>query len=72
MSKFVAKYREGDSAFGEEIYLSIEGTEYGFIATPDNGDELDLYPAETPEEAAEDMEYYFSDYDTFEYIDDID
>ncbi len=72
MSKYVAKYRENDSPYGEEVFISIEGTEYGFLATPDNGDEFDLYPAETVEEAAEDMEYYFSGYDTFEYIDDID
>ena len=69
MSKFIAKYRENDSPIGEEIYLSIEGVEYGFIATPDNGDELDIYPAMTPEEAAADMEYFFSDYETFEYLD---
>ena len=70
MSKFVAKYREGDTLFGEEVFISIEGTEYGFIATPDNGDEFEMYPAETPEEAMEDMEYYFSDYDTFELLED--
>ncbi len=69
MSKYVAKYRENDSQFGEEVFLSIEGTDYGFVAVPDNGDELDLYPAYTVEEAIEDMEYFFSDFDTFEMLD---
>ncbi len=71
MSKYVAKYRENDSPYGEEVFVSIEGTELGFIAMPDNGDELSLYPAQTVEEAIEDMEYFFSDYDTFEYIDEM-
>jgi hypothetical protein len=69
MSKYLAKYRENDSAYGEEIFLAIEGTEYGFIAVPDNGDELDLMPAATVEEAEEEMEYYFADFDTFERLD---
>ncbi len=69
MSKYVAKYRENDSNFGAEIFLSIEGTDYGFVAVPDNGDELELYPSYTVEEAIEDMAEFFSDYDTFELLD---
>ena len=69
MSKYIAKYRENDSPNGREIYLSIEGVELGFIATPSNGEDLDMFPAMSQEEAKEDMEHYFSDYDTFEYLD---
>jgi hypothetical protein len=70
MSKYIAKYRENDSHVGEEVFLAIEGTEYGFVAVPDNGDELDLCPSDTVEEAMEEMEYYFADFDTFELLDD--
>jgi hypothetical protein len=52
------------------VFLAIEGTEYGFVAVPDNGDELDLCPSDTVEEAIEEMEYYFADFDTFELLDD--
>lgn len=69
MSKYVAKYRENDSLFGEEVFLSIEGTDYGFVAVPDNGDELDICPAYTVEDAIADMEDFFADFDTFELLD---
>ncbi len=68
--KWVAVYNEGDSPFGEEVRVSIEGTESGFIAVPENGDELYLFPADTPEDAQDDLAYAFSGYDTFRWLDD--
>lgn len=69
MANWVAKYRENDVPFGEEVFLSIEGTDYGFVGMPDNGEELDLIPADTIEEAREDLDYYFAGWDTFEWLD---
>jgi hypothetical protein len=69
MSHLIAKYRENDSTLGEEVFLSIEGTDCGFVAMPDNGEDLDLFPADTVEEAREDLADYFLDWDTFEWLD---
>lgn len=57
----------GRSPFGEEIFVSIEGTGCGFVATPDNGDELDIIPELTPEEAREALARAFAGWDTFEW-----
>lgn len=69
MRRWIAKYNENDEPWGEEIRLSIEGTEFGFVGMAENGEELDLIPADTEEEAREDLEYFFGGYDTFEWLD---
>ena len=51
--KWVAVYNEEDMPYGDEIRISIEGVECGFVAIPENGDDLGLYPADTEEEARE-------------------
>ncbi len=68
MHPYIAKFREGDSPFGEEIFVSIEGTECGFVAVPDNGDDLDIMPDLTPEEARESLAHAFAGWDTFEWL----
>ena len=68
-TKWVAVYQEDDSPFGEEIRISIEGVEAGFVAMPENGDDLCLFPSETEEEAREELAYTFSGYDTFRWLD---
>jgi len=67
--KWVAVYHEDDLPYGEEIRISIEGVESGFVAVPENGDELCLFPASSPEEAREDLAYTFAGYDTFRWLD---
>lgn len=69
MTRWIAVYQEGDLPWGEEIRLSIEGTEYGFVGMAEFGEELDLMPVDTEEEAREDLEYYFAGYDTFRWLD---
>lgn len=69
MRHWVAKYNEDDDPFGEEIRLSIEGTEFGFVGMAENGEELDLIPADTVDEAREELEYCFGGFDTFEWLD---
>ena len=69
MRHWVAKYNYDDDPCGEEVRLSIEGTEFGFVGMAENGEELDLIPADTIDEAREDLEYYFGGFDTFEWLD---
>ena len=47
---------------------SLEGTEYGFVGVAENGDDLDLIPADTEEEARADIDYAFAGYDTFRWL----
>ena len=68
MRHWIAKYNENDDHFGEEIRLSIEGTEFGFVGVAENGEELDLIPTDTEEEAREELEYSFAGFDTFEWL----
>lgn len=67
--KWVAVYNEEDMPYGDEIRISIEGVECGFVAVPENGDDLGLYPADTIEEARDDLAYTFAGYDTFRWLD---
>lgn len=67
--KWVAVYNEDDMPYGEEIRVSIEGVEAGFVAVPENGDDLCLFPSATPEEAREDLAYTFAGYETFRWLD---
>ena len=39
------------------------------MAVPENGDDLGLYPADTEEEARDDLGYMFAGYDTFRWLD---
>ncbi len=69
MKKWVAKFNLGDEPWGEEIRLSIEGDEMGFSAQPEDGSELDIWPAYTEEEALENMDEYFTGWDTYQRLD---
>ncbi len=69
MAKWVAVYREDDLPFGEEIHVSIEGVESGFLAMPEFGEDVCPFPAETPDEAREDLAYALAAYDTFRWLD---
>lgn len=66
--KWIAVFQEGDEPWGEEIRIAIEGTEIGFVGMAENGDDLDLIPADTEEEAREDIAYAFAGYDTFRWL----
>lgn len=68
-SKWIAAYNEDDLPYGDEIRISIEGVESGFVAVPENGEELCLFPSPTPEEAREELAYNFAGYDTFRWLD---
>jgi hypothetical protein len=68
MMHWIAAFQEGDQPWGEEVRVAIEGTEYGFMGVADNGEELDLMPADTEEEARDYIEEYFSDYETFRWL----
>ncbi|MBR1781374.1 MAG: hypothetical protein IJ751_08255 [Oscillospiraceae bacterium] len=67
--KWVAVYQEEDLPYGDEIRISIEGTEAGFVAVPETGDDLGLMPMDTPDEAREELAYNFAGYDTFRWLD---
>lgn len=67
--KWIAVYNEDDLPFGEEVRVCIEGTETGFVAVPENGEDLCLFPADTPEEAREDLAYNFAGFSTFRWLD---
>ena len=53
MAKWIAAYNEEDVPYGDEIRICIEGVETGFVAVPENGEDLGLYPVDTEEEARE-------------------
>lgn len=72
MAKWIAVYQEGDIPWGEEIRVAIVGTEFGFVGEAENGEELDIIPADTEEEAREEIEYAFAGYDTFRWLDEED
>ena len=69
MAKWIAAYNEEDVPYGDEIRLCIEGVETGFVAVPENGEDLGLYPVDTEEEAREDLAYIMASFSTFRWLD---
>lgn len=69
MAKWIAVYNEEDVPYGDEIRISITGTENGFVAVPENGEDLGLYPSDTEEEAREELAYTMASYSTFRWLD---
>ena len=67
--RWVAVYREDDLPFGDEIRVSIEGVETGFVAVPETGEDLGLYPVDTIEEARDDLAYTLAGFETFRWLD---
>ena len=51
MTKWIAKINENDELFGEEILLGITGGETGFEIILSNGDDSDVMPGMSVEEA---------------------
>lgn len=68
MTKWIAKINENDDFYGDEIRLGVVGGEDGFDIIMSNGDESDVIPGMTPEEARENLEDYFSCYETFAWL----
>ena len=68
MTKWIAKINENDELFGEEILLGVEGGETGFEIVLSNGDDSDVMPGMSVEEAKENLEDYFSCFDTFTWL----
>ena len=64
MAKWIAAYNEEDVPYGDEIRIRIEGVETGFVAVPENGEDLGLYPVDTEEEAREDLAYIMASFST--------
>ena len=56
MTKWIAKINENDELFGEEILLGVEGGETGFEIVLSNGDDSDVMPGMSVEEAKENLE----------------
>ena len=69
MAKWIAAYNEEDVPYGDEIRIRIEGVETGFVAVPENGEDLGLYPVDTEEEAREDLGYIMASFSTFHWLD---
>jgi hypothetical protein len=68
MRRWIAKYNYNDDPFEDEIRLSIEGTEYGFVGMAENGEELDLIPSDTIEDARDELESAFEGFETFQWL----
>lgn len=68
MRRWIAKYNYNDDPFEDEIRLSIEGTEYGFVGMAENGEELDLIPSDTMEDARDELESAFEGFETFQWL----
>lgn len=66
---WIACYKEDDLPYGEEVHVSIAETESGYVAVPDNGEDLYLTPAQSVEEAKEDLQCIFAGWDTFQWLD---
>ena len=69
MAKWIAAYNEEDVPYGDEIRIRIEGVETGFVAVPENAEDLGLYPVDTEEEAREDLAYITASFSTFHWLD---
>ena len=69
MAKWIAKIRENDDFYGEEIRLGIAGGEDGFDIIMSNDEDSGVMPGMTVEEARENLEDYFGYYDTFSWLD---
>ena len=69
MAKWIAAYNEEDVPYGDEIRIRIEGVETGFVAVPENGEDLGLYPVDTEEEAREDLANIMASFSTFRWLD---
>ena len=69
MAKWIAAYNEEDVPYGDEIRIRIEGVETGFVAVPENGEDLGLYPVDTEEEAREDLAYIMASFSTIHWLD---
>lgn len=69
MAKWIAAYNEEDVPYGDEIRIRIEGVETGFVAVPENGEDLGLYPVDTEEKAREDLAYIMASFSTFHWLD---
>ena len=67
--RWVAVYREDDLPFGDEIRVSIEGVETGFVAVPETGEDLGLYPVDTEDETRDDLAYTLAGFETFRWLD---
>lgn len=67
--RWIAKINEYDDSFGEEILMAICGGEAGFEVIMSNGDDSDVFPGDTFEEAKENLEDYYGYYDTFQWLD---
>ena len=67
--RWVAVYREDDLPYGDEIRVSIEGVETGFVAVPETGEDLGLYPVDTEDEARDDLAYTLAGFETFRWLD---
>jgi hypothetical protein len=72
MLHWIGVFQEGDQPWGDEIRVAIDGTEYGFVGVTEEGEELDMMPAATEEEAKENLEDYFADYETFRWLEEDD
>lgn len=68
MTKWIAKINENDEMFGDEILLGIAGGLEGFDVIMSNGDDSDVMPGMTVEEARENLEDYYSCFDTFAWL----
>lgn len=68
MTKWVARIKENDDYFGEEIYLGVAGGEYGFEVILSNEDDSGLLPEDSVEGAMESLRDTFGHYDTFYWL----
>jgi hypothetical protein len=70
MRKWVAAFNINDDPMGDEMRIAIEGTEVGFVAEPEYGDEMefDIDPAFTEEEALYNLDEYFQGWDTYHHL----
>lgn len=70
MASWVAKFVPEDMPFEEEVYLAVDGQEYGFVVIDSDGNTYTDFPFMTEEEARESIkETYVYYYSSFEWID---
>lgn len=67
--KWIAKIKEYDDSFGDEILMAIVGGEAGFEVIMSSGEDSDVFPGDTYEEARENLKDCYGYYDTFRWLD---
>lgn len=68
MSEWIAKFREADEFWTDELRICIKGDDVGFLVLSEDGTEFPIGPFFTEEDAIEGLRIYSERLETFEWL----